>query len=74
LKSQELLREPQELVRNSQALKVLKQLVLRIPHKPVRKSQLKKVLKKSLLREPQERDLLMNVLVRKQKLQKRNKQ
>ena len=68
------MREPQELVRNSQALKVLKQLVLRKPHKLVRKPQLKNVLKKSLLRESQGRDLLKKLLVRKQKFEKRSKQ
>ena len=68
LKSQVLLREPQELLRNSQVLKVLKQEVVRKPHKLVRKPQLKKVLRKWLVREPQERDLLKKFVLRKEML------
>lgn len=74
LKSQVLLREPQELVRNFQEAKVLKQPLLRKMQELVRKTQLKNMLKKSILREPQEGDLLMNLLVRKQKFEKRKKQ
>ena len=74
LKSQVLLREPLELVRDLQEVLRNLQPLLRKLHKLVRETQLLKVLKKSLLREPQERDMLKKLLVRERKLRKRKKQ